>query len=470
MSRSVSSHRSFGGPFGASPGFGVLAASVLGSAMTFMDGSIVNVALPAIGADLSADVAALQWIVTGYMLALASLMLIGGALGDRWGSGRAFVAGVCGFAAASALCALAPSAVTLVAARIVQGIAAALLVPSSLAIIAATFKGAARGRAIGTWAAASAVGTAIGPVVGGWLVDTANWRAVFAINLPLAIAALFFARGFPPLPRTPGGRLDWPGAVTGMAALGLLNFGLIAIGDGRYAVGAAAIVAAFFAGAGFLRCEHRAANPMIPLDLFAEPGFAAINLLTVLLYAGLSACFVVLPLSLIAGHGYDAVVTGTAFVPFSVLMGGFSRFSGGLAARTGPRLPLVLGPATAAAGFLLLAFSVAGGAYWLDYFPGIVAVGIGMTITVPVLTTAVLDAVADTRTGTASSINNVAARAGGLVAIAAIGLAFGGRPGAIGDPDLIILATRRVLFAAAAIAALSAVTALALAPRRNDAA
>jgi EmrB/QacA subfamily drug resistance transporter len=435
----------------------VLPATILGSSLAFIDGSVVNVALPAMQRDLLTDLGTMQWVVNGYMLTLASLILLGGSSGDRFGRRRVFTIGLAGFAAASVACGLAPSAEGLVAARLAQGAAAALLTPASLAIVGAAYEGDARGPAIGTWAAAAALTTALGPPLGGWLVDTVGWRAIFFINPPIAVAALLLALKLPPDRGAETAEpLDWIGSVLALLTLGLLSYGLIALGEGTWTMGALALAAAVSVGVVFIRREAAAKAPMIPLFLFKNRTFSGANALTVVLYAALGGGLFLLPFLLIQVHGYSAMAAGAAFLPFSVIMGAGSRWTGGLVERFGARLPLVLGPALTAAGFALLAVSGDNPDYWSGFLPGLVVVGIGMTIAVPPLTTTVFDASPDERSGTASGINNAAARAGSLVAVATLGLAFGGTaPGEFGGETL-ANAYRLVMFAAAALAAFGA--------------
>lgn len=448
----------------------VLPTAILGSSIAFIDSSVVNVALPAIRSDLEAGLGTMQWVVNGYMLTLASLILLGGSGGDRFGRRRVFMIGLTGFAAASLACGLAPSAPWLVAARLVQGAAAALLTPASLAIIGAAYRGEARGPAIGTWAAAGALTTALGPPLGGWLVDAVGWRAIFFINLPIAAVALLLALKLPKDQTSESAEpLDGIGALLAFLALGLLSYGFIALGEGARGTGAVALLAALPAAWLFIRREARAKAPMIPLDLFRNRTFSGANALTVLLYAALGGALFLLPFLLIQVHGYSAMMAGAAFLPFSVIMGAGSRWAGGLVERFGWRPPLVVGPVFTAAGFVLLAMSGSDPNYWSGFLPGLVVIGIGMTIAVPPLTTTVFDASPDEKSGTASGINNAAARAGSLVAVAALGLAFGGAAPAEFGGEALVRAYRLVMFVAAVLAVLSAVIALlTIAPRADD--
>jgi EmrB/QacA subfamily drug resistance transporter len=446
----------------------VLPATILGSSLSFIDGSVVNVALPAMQSSLDVGIGTMQWVVNAYMLTLASLILLGGSAGDRFGRRRIFIAGLLGFTAASLACAVAPSAPWLIAARTTQGAAAALLTPASLAIIGAAYKGDARGRAIGTWAAAAALTTALGPPLGGWLVDTIGWRSIFLINLPIGLLALALALK---LPRDHGNAhappLDRRGSVLAMLSLGALCYGLIALGENKTVNGAIAIIAALPLALLFVRTEARAAAPMMPLELFRNRDFSGANTLTVLLYAALGGALFVLPFLLIQAHGYSALAAGAAFLPFAAIMGLGSRSAGGLVDKLGARIPLVIGPAFTAAGYVALGFSGGNPSYWTSVLPGLVLVSIGMTIAVPPLTTTVFDASPDDKSGTASGINNAAARTGSLLAVAALGLAIGG--GAT-DLDAASLpnAYRLTMWAAAALAALSSLTGLlSITPRQG---
>lgn len=436
----------------------ILAATILGSSLTFIDGTVVNVALPAIGASLDAGFSALQWVVSGYLLTLASLMLPAGTLGDRRGYARTFRLGLVLFSLASLLCALAVAVGWLIAARLFQGMAAAVLVPASLALLAQNFRGEARGRAIGIWAASSAITTAIAPLLGGFLVDVAGWRLVFLINLPLAAAAWLLAR-----PASSGdvvkdaGPVDLAGAALATASLGLMSLGLVRMGEGALSQGGMLLALSVPFLAGFIAWQFRCPNPMMPPDLFANRVFSGVNLQTVLLYAAFSGGLMMVPLSLIEGHGFDALEAGAALLPISIIMGLFSSRSGRYAARAGPGLSLTVGPLLAAAGFALIGISAPQTGYWLGYLPGLIVLGCGMTMAVPPLTTVVLDAVPDGRSGTASSINNVAARTGSLLAVAALGFAFGGAAAdSLADAG-IGRATTLAMFGAAILSALSAI-------------
>lgn len=447
----------------------VLPTTILGSSVGFIDSSVVNVALPAMQRGLETDLGAMQWVINGYLLTLASLILLGGSASDRFGRRRIFMIGTAGFAAASLACGLALSATWLIVARLAQGAAAALLTPASLAIIGATYRGEARGRAIGTWAAAGALTTALGPALGGWLVDTIGWRAIFFINLPIAAAVLLLALK---LPRDRGTGRDMPldrlGGVLAVLTLGLLSYGLITIGEGARTLGILALTAALAAAWLFIRREAAASAPMMPLSLFRSRDFSGANILTIVLYAALGGALFLLPFLLIKVHGYSAMAAGAAFLPFSLIMGAGSRWSGGLVDRYGARLPLVVGPATTAVGFAVLAVSGSDPNYWSGFLPGLIVIGTGMTIAVAPLTTTVFNAAPDDKSGTASGINNAAARAGSLIAVAALGLAFDGTAPPDFGGNALARAYRLVMLAAAACAALSALIAALTIEARRD--
>jgi EmrB/QacA subfamily drug resistance transporter len=445
----------------------VLPAAILGSSLSFIDGSVVNVALPAMQSSLDASLGTMQWVVNAYMLTLASLILLGGSAGDRFGRRRVFIVGLLGFTAASFACAIAPSALWLIGARTAQGAAAALVTPASLAIIGAAYGGDARGPAIGTWAAAAALTTALGPPLGGWLVDTIGWRSIFLINLPVGIVALALALK---LPADRGNEhapaLDRHGSVLAILWLGALCYGLIALGENKVVDGTIAIAVALPLAFLFVRIEAQVNAPMVPLTLFRNREFSGANALTVLLYAALGGALFLLPFLLIQVHGYSALAAGAAFLPFSASMGLGSRWAGGLVDKVGARTPLVIGPALTAAGYVALGFSGDAPSYWTGVLPGLLLVSIGMTIAVSPLTTTVFNATPDDKTGTASGINNAAARAGSLLAVAALGLAIGGSSMNV-DADALLDAYRLTMWAAGVLAVLSSLTAaLTIAPRR----
>lgn len=395
-----------------------LAATVLGSSMAFLDGTVVNVALSAVQRDLNATAGGVQWVVGAYALMLAALTLAGGALGDAYG--RKKVYGVVVFAAASLACGLAPSLAFLIAARTVQGIGAALLVPGSLAMIGAVFDPGRRGRGVGLWSAASSVMTLLGPVAGGWLVDAASWRWVFYLNLPLALGVLLLLPRVPET-QTPGARPDWPGAVSITAALGGLAYAFTRAGEVGWDVLAFGSLAVSIVGfAVFLLWEARAEHPMLPLKLFKNPVFTGTNLLTLLLYGALGAVGLYLPLYLIGARGFTATAAGAALLPLSILLASLSGPFGSLADRHGPRVFLTAGPMLAGVGFALL--GLGRGSYWNAILPGALTLGLGLALTVAPLSSAVMGSATRELSGVASGVNNAVARAASLLAVAALGL------------------------------------------------
>ena len=419
---------------GTAAGRGTLLAAILASGMVFLDSTVVNVALPRLGAELGATVAGLQWTVNGYLLMLAAFVLLGGALGDRFGRRRVFLIGVIWFATASLLCGLAQGTGTLIAARFLQGAGGALLTPGSLSVLQASFHPDDRGRAIGTWAGLSGVSTALGPLLGGWLIDTLSWRWIFFINLPLAVAVVLAGLRWVPesrdenVARTGRRRFDVAGALLAALALGGVTYALIdapARGLGSPPVLVAALVGVVAVVVFVLVERHRGETAMLPVGLFSSRLFSVLNIFTVVVYAALGGFTFFLAVYLQNVVGWSALRTGLATVPMTVLLAAGSSRAGALAARIGPRLPLTVGPIIAALGLLLLRRVGAGASYWVDVLPGVALFGAGLTLVVAPLTASVLAAVADRFAGVASGFNNAASRAGGLLAVAALPLLVG---------------------------------------------
>ncbi|MEH0577001.1 MULTISPECIES: MFS transporter [Streptomyces] len=447
----------------SSQGKWILFTTVLGSSMALLDSTVVNVALPRIGRDLDADLAALQWTVNAYLLTLAGLILLGGSLGDRYGRRKVFVIGVVWFAAASLLCGIAPNAGVLVAARALQGVGGALLTPGSLALIQASFHRDDRGRAVGLWSGFGGIGAAVGPFLGGWLVDGPGWRWVFLLNVPLALVCVPVALRHVPESGDgrKHGRFDVLGAVLGALALALVTYALIEAGSGPLGVVVAAAVAGVATGAAFVAVERRRPDPMLPPGIFASRQFTAVNLVTLCVYAAFGGFFFLSAVQLQVVAGWSALGAGTALLPTTVLMLLLSARSGELADRIGPRIPLTVGPLLCAAGMLLMLRVGPDASYVPDVLPAVLVLGLGMVSLVAPLTATVLASVDVARAGLASGINNAAARAAGLIAVAALPLLTGMGQEAYRSADAFDDAFRRAMMLCAGVLVLGAAVAFA---------
>jgi EmrB/QacA subfamily drug resistance transporter len=415
--------------YSSAAGRWVLGITVLGSSIAFLEATVVNVALPAIGEDLGADVAGLQWIINGYLLTLAALILLGGSLGDRYGRRRIFNIGVIWFAVASVLCAVAPNAEILIAARVIQGIGGALLTPGSLAIIEATFYPEDRGRAIGAWSALGGIAAAIGPLLGGWLIEAVSWRAIFFINLPIAAFVVWGAERHVPETRDPtiSGRLDFPGSALASIALAGLTFTVIqAPVDGFDSpMVLTALIVGLVSAVAFVFVERRSPEPMLPLSIFDSRQFSSANVVTFVVYAAMGGVFFFLVVFLQVSLGYSPIAAGAASLPITALMLAFSPRAGALAQRIGPRLPLTLGPIGIAIGMVMMTTIDPGDSYVGSILPAIIVFGIGLTLVVAPITATVLAAADERHAGVASGVNNAVARTAGLAAVAALPLIVG---------------------------------------------
>ena len=435
----------------------MLLATVLGSGIAFLDATVVNVALPTIGEELDAGISGLQWVVNAYTLTLSGFLLLGGSLGDHYGRRRVFVVGVIWFAVASLLCGVAPSAEALVAARALQGIGGALLTPGSLAIIEASFRAEDRGPAIGAWSGLGGVTAAIGPFLGGWLVQAASWRWIFLINLPLAVLVVWVARRHVPESRDPsvGRGLDYSGAA--LAAVGLAGV-VYALTDGpglgwtspRILLAGAVGVAAL---AAFALWERRSRHPMLPLDIFASRQFTAANLVTFVVYGALGGSLFLMPIQLQRVVGFSPLAAGVALIPITLVMLLLSARAGRLSARIGPRVPMTLGPLLVAAGFVLYTRIGPGASYLAEILPGMLVFALGLTLTVAPLTATVLAAAPAEHAGMASAVNNTVARAAGLLAVAILPVAAGISGAGALDPDRFDDGFRMAVLLAAALCA-----------------
>jgi EmrB/QacA subfamily drug resistance transporter len=457
--------------YGQPAGRWVLLATVLGSGLAFIDATVVNIALPRIGTDLDADAAGLQWTVNGYTLSLAALILLGGSLGDRFGRRRIFVIGVGWFAAASLLCGLAPDIQTLIAARVLQGVGGALLTPGALAILEASFHPQDRATAIGAWSGLGGIAGALGPFLGGWLVQVASWRLVFLINVPLAAVVAAVALRHVPETRNPGAarRLDVVGVLTGASGLAGLTYGFTA----WPALGATSptVLAALGIGVagmlGFVFTERHATSPMLPLEVFASKTFTAANLVTFAVYAALGGVFFLVALNLQVVAGFAPLAAGTAMLPLTVLMLLLSARAGDLAQRIGPRIPMTLGPVVCAGALLVFARIGAHASYVRTVLPAVLLLGLGLSLTVAPLTATALGALDDRHAGVASGVNNAVARTAGLLAVAVLPLAAGVGTGSLTDAAALGPTYRTAMLLCAGLLLGGAATAFTAIPDRS---
>lgn len=452
----------------------VLSATILGSGIAMLDSTVVTVALERIGRDFDASFGALQWVVTGYTLTLAALILLGGSLGDRFGRRRVFVVGTTWFAVASLLCGLAPSAELLIAARALQGVGGALLTPGSLALISASFAAGERAKAIGAWSGLGGLAAAIGPFAGGWLVQW-NWRAVFLVNLPIAAVVVWITRRHVPESRDPGAsvRLDVPGTLLAVAGLGLLTYASIMAGDRGVGPVVLVVAAAGLVALGaFVAVERRSPHPLVPLGLFRNTTFTAANLATFLVYGALGVSVLMLVLQLQVVAGFSPLAAGTALLPVTVLLLALSTSAGALSGRIGPRVPMTVGPLVSAVGLVLALRVGPGASYLLDVMPAVVVFGLGLALTVAPLTATVLEAADSRHAGIASGVNNAVARAAALLAVAVVPVVAGLGGTAYTDPAAFDGGFRTAILVAAGLLAAGGLVALVGirggSPRRAD--
>ena len=448
----------------------VLLATVLGSSLAFIDSTVVNIALPAIGHDLHSDAAGLQWTVNGYALSLAALVLLGGSLGDRFGRKRVFLVGVGWFAASSLLCGLAPSVELLIAARVLQGVGGALLTPGALAILEASFNREDRAKAIGAWSGLGGIGGALGPFLGGWLVEIGSWRYVFLINVPVAVLVMWVAARHVPESRNPAAaqKLDVVGVLTGAVGLGGLTYGFTAWpahGPGNPAVLLSLLVGV--AGlTSFVLAERRSAHPMLPLEIFRSPAFTGANLVTFLVYAANGGVFFLVVVNLQVVAGFSPLTSGIALLPVTVLMLLLSARAGALAQRIGPRIPMTVGPVICAAALVLMSRIGPHTSYWTGVLPAVVVFGLGLSLLVAPLTATALGSLDDAYAGIASGVNNAVARAAGLLAVAVLPLAAGLGSGNLTNPAQLHPVYRNTMLIGAGLMIAGAVLAFFFIPNR----
>ncbi|MFI5711005.1 DHA2 family efflux MFS transporter permease subunit [Kribbella sp. NPDC051620] len=457
---------------GTARGRWVLAATALGSGMAFLDGTVVNVALPAMGDDLNAEISGLQWIVNGYMLMLASLILLSGSLGDRLGRRKTFLTGVIWFAVASLICAVAPNLEVMIAGRVLQGIGGALLTPGSLAILQTSFKHSDRAKAVGTWSGLTSVAAAVGPFVGGTLVDSGSWRWIFVLNLPLAAATVLVTLRHVPETRdeTMAGKLDVAGAVLATIGLAGVTFGLISAGDRGF--GDALVLTTLAIGvlglAAFVEVERRSSHPILPPGIFKNLRFTGANLVTIAVYGALGTATFLLVVFLQTALGYGALEAGAALLPMTLLMLTLSGYAGALSEIIGARIHMTVGPLFMAAGFLLMMRVKPGASYLTAVLPSVIVLGIGLVCTVAPLTSTVLNAVEDHHAGVASGVNNAIARTAQLMAVAAIPLAAGITGDSYRDPAAFSDGFQMAMWISAGLAVVGAVLAwVTLAPGKG---